>query len=472
MTPPTKPVSLAFPDTRSFVLRGSRVLVDDGEGPALRPAAVVVRDGRIVSVEERDFVGGGLKRVDAGNLLVTPGLVDSHVHINEPGRTEWEGFQTATEAAAAGGITTVVDMPLNCIPATTSRAAAEKKQRHLRDQLHVDVVFWGGVIPGNADELPGLARFGVPGCKCFTCPSGVDEFPHVVRSDLDLAMPVLRDQGLTLLVHAEAPGPLEDAERKLAAEHADPRRYATYLKSRPRAAEDQAIAMIIELVRKHRCPAHIVHLSSASALPLLAAAQAEGLPVSAETCLHYLTFTAEEIDDGATPWKCAPPVRERDNRESLWAGLSSSTLSMVVSDHSPCTPALKKQETGDFMSAWGGIAGLQLGLSALWTEARARGIDVTTMLRWNSANTARLAGLAGRKGRIAAGYDADLVVWDDEATFRVKGEELFHRHKVTPWAGRTLHGVVHATVVGGRVAWSREHGLTKRPAGSFVAVRR
>jgi len=462
------PPRLEFPDTRSFVLRGRRVLVDG----AIGPAAVVVVDGRIDGIHEVDFVGGQLPRVDAGNLLVTPGLVDSHVHINEPGRTDWEGFQTATEAAAAGGITCVVDMPLNCIPATTSRAAAERKQRHLRDQLHVDVVFWGGVIPGNAAEFEGLARFGVPGCKCFTCPSGVDEFPHVTRADLDVAMPVLRDHGLTLLVHAEAPGPLDDAERLLAAEHADPRRYATYLRSRPKSAEDQAIAMIVELVRKHRCPAHIVHLSSSTALPLLQAAQAEGLPVSAETCLHYLTFTAEEIDDGATPFKCAPPVREADNREALWGGLQSSTVSMVVSDHSPCTPALKKQETGDFLSAWGGIAGLQLGLSALWTESRARGVDVATMTRWNSEQTARLAGLSHKKGRIAAGYDADLVVWDDEDTFRVKGDALFHKHKVTPWAGRTLHGVVHATVVGGRVAYSKAHGLTKRPAGSFVAVRR
>jgi allantoinase len=461
-------VRLAFPDTRSFVLRGRRVLVDGVVGPA----AIVVRDGRIEGLHGPDFVGGHLPRVDAGDLLVTPGLVDSHVHINEPGRTEWEGFQTATEAAAAGGITCVVDMPLNCIPATTSREAAERKQQHLRDQLHVDVVFWGGVIPGNADALPDLARFGVPGCKCFTCPSGVDEFPHVVRADLERAMPVLRDHGLTLLVHAEAPGPIEDAERLLAAERADPRRYETYLRSRPKAAEDQAVAMIIDLVRKHRCPAHIVHLSSSTALPLLHAAQAEGLPISAETCLHYLTFTAEEVADGATSFKCAPPVREAENREALWRGLQASTVAMVVSDHSPCVPALKKQEAGDFLGAWGGISGLQLGLSALWTEARTRGIDVATMTRWNSEQTARLAGLGERKGRIAAGFDADLVVWDDADSFRVAGEALFHRHKVTPWAGRTLHGVVHATVVGGRVAYSKAEGLTKRPAGSFVAVRR
>jgi allantoinase len=467
-TSPKGAVQLEFPDTRSFVLRSHRVL---HEG-AVAPAAVVVRDGRIEGVFGHDFVGGDLPRVDAGHLLVTPGLVDSHVHINEPGRTEWEGFQTATEAAAAGGITCVVDMPLNCIPATTSRTAAEQKQQHLRDQLFVDVVFWGGVIPGNAAELSGLSRFGVPGCKCFTCPSGVDEFPPVTRDDLNLAMPVLRDVGLTLLVHAEAPGPIDVAEKQLAAEGADPRRYDTYLRSRPKAAEDEAIAMIIDLVRRHRCPAHIVHLSSSTALPLLRAAQDEGLPITAETCLHYLTFSAEEVDDGVTAFKCAPPVREAANREALWQGLLSSTVSMVVSDHSPCTPALKKPETGDFLHAWGGIAGLQLGLSALWTQSRARGVDVATMLRWNSENTARLAQLSHRKGKLAAGYDADLVVWDDEGTFRVKGEELFHKHKVTPWAGRVLQGVVHATIVGGRLAFSKAHGLTKRPAGSLVDVRR
>ena len=467
---------LDFPASRTFVLRSRRVLTDDG----IVPAAVVVKDGVIVEVAPPDFVGGGYVRVEAGDLLVTPGIVDSHVHINEPGRTEWEGFHSATQAAAAGGITTVVDMPLNCIPATTSRDNAEEKQKHLRDQLFVDVAFWGGVIPGNVAELPGLARFGVPGCKCFTCPSGVDEFPHVVASDLEIAMPVLRDTGTRLLVHAEAPGPLDDAEAILKREGADPRAYSTYLRSRPKASEDEAIAMIIALSEKHRCPAHIVHLSSSSALPMIKAAQARGVMISAETCLHYLTFTAEEIGDGNTPYKCAPPIREASNREALWAGLVDGTISMVVSDHSPCTPQLKKLDVGlgpptdegSFMGAWGGIAGLQLGLSALWTQSKARGVDVATMFRWNSGNTAKLAGVAHRKGKLAAGYDADIVVWDDSAQFTVKGDALHHKHKVTPWSGRTLDGVVEATIVSGHVAFHRAHGLTTRPGGRFVAAPR
>jgi allantoinase len=447
------------------VIRGRRVMLPTG----LAPAALHIAGGRIVEVTPYEQTGAA-SVVEAGDWLVTPGLVDSHVHINEPGRTEWEGFATATEAAAAGGITTVVDMPLNCIPATTTRAAAEAKLHALRDQLHVDVAFWGGVVPGNASELEGLAKFGVPGAKCFLCPSGVDEFPHVVRADLDRAMPVLRDLGLTLLVHAEVPGPLDAAEARLAAEHADPRRYDTYLRSRPNAAEDQAVALIIELARKHRCPAHIVHLASASAIAQLAAAQAEGVPITAETCLHYLTFAAEEVPDGATAWKCAPPIREAGNREGLWRGLRDGTLGMVVSDHSPCTPQLKRPETGDFLQAWGGIAGLQLGLSVLWTQAQARGLDLATMLAWNVEGPARLAKLSNRKGKLAPGFDADVVVWDDAAEFVVQPAELRHKHKLTPYAGRTLRGVVQQTWVRGSLAYDRRTGVASRPVGSFVAA--
>ena len=450
------------------VLRSQRVL----SAGSVSPRAIHVRDGRIVDVTAWDEVGPSDKLVDHGNLLITPGIVDSHVHINEPGRTEWEGFRTATEAAAAGGITTVVDMPLNCIPATTSREAAEAKRATVEEQLHVNVAFWGGVIPGNASALKGLAEFGVPGAKCFLCPSGVDEFPHVGRADLDEALPVLRDLGLTLLVHAEAPGPLDAAERGLSAENADPKLYGTYLRSRPKSAEDEAIAMVIELSRKHRAPVHIVHLSSATAIPMIAQARAEGVPITAETCLHYLAFTAEQIPDGQTQYKCAPPIREALNRDGLWAGLESGAVSMVVSDHSPCTPQLKLLDTGDFMGAWGGIAGLQLGLSVLWTEGLARGHDVARMVAWNCEAPARLAGLGDRKGRIAPGFDADLVVWDDALSFVVEPEQLRHRHRVTPYAGRTLRGRVEQTWVGGRLAYARSTGLASRPVGSFIAVHR
>ena len=452
-------------------IRGQRVFVDG----ALRPATLHIGDGRIRAVTGFHEVDAAARLVDAGTHLVTPGIIDSHVHINEPGRTEWEGFFTATEAAAAGGITTVVDMPLNCIPATTTAAAAEEKKKALRDQLHVDVAFWGGVVPGNVAELAGLAAFGVPGCKCFLCPSGVDEFPHVERAHLEAAMPVLRDLGLTLLVHAELPGPLEQAERTLQGQvqrqvpGQDPRSYQTYLHSRPNAAEDEAIALVIELCRRHRCRVHIVHLGSASALPMLRAAQAEGLPISAETCLHYLTFCAEEIPDGATHFKCAPPIREAKNREGLWQGLLDGTITMVVSDHSPCTPALKKGEGGDFLQAWGGISGLQLGLSVLFTSACQRGIDVAQMLAWNTLGTARLAGLAHKKGQLSPGFHADVVIWDDSASFTVRAEEVHHRHKLTPYLGRTLFGVVEKTFVGGSLAYAREQGVL-RPTGSFVRV--
>lgn len=452
----------------TLVVRGERVLVDG----ALRPAALHIDGGKIIDITAFDVVGEASRVVEAGAKVVSPGIVDAHVHINEPGRTEWEGFQTATEAAAAGGITTVVDMPLNCIPATVNRAAAEAKQRALADQLHVDVAFWGGVVPGNAADLPGLAAFGVPGCKCFLCPSGVDEFGHVGAHDLDAALPVLRDHGMTLLVHAEAPGPLDLAEAKLAREAADPRRYDTYLRSRPNAAEDDAIAMVIALARKHRAPVHIVHLSSASALPLLAEAQADGVPITAETCLHYLTFAAEEIEDGATHYKCAPPIREAANRDRLWRGLDGGPISMVVSDHSPCTPQLKKMESGDFLGAWGGISGLQLGLSVLWTGAHGRGHDIATMARWHAEAPARLAGLAHRKGQLRVGFDADIVIWDDAAEHTVAAADLRHRHRVSPYVGRRLRGVVDQTWVGGKLAYDARSGLSSRPIGSFVAVHR
>lgn len=446
------------------VLRSKRVLIDG----ALWPATIHTAQGRITKVGAWDELDGAAVD-DFGELVITPGVVDSHVHINEPGRTEWEGFKTATEAAAAGGITTLVDMPLNCIPATTSRAAVLEKRASLQSQLHVDVAFWGGVVPGNAGELAGMAAEGLPGCKCFLCPSGVDEFPNVQREDLERAMPVLRDLGLTLLVHAELPGPLDAAEKTVQGE--DPRKYQTYLRSRPPAAEDEAIAMIIELAKKHRCKAHIVHLASGTAVPLLAKAQAEGVQISAETCLHYLGFVDSDIPDGATHYKCSPPIRDPWHREQLWRGLEQGVLTQVVSDHSPCTPALKKPELGDFVGAWGGIASLQLGLSALWTMAQARGHDIGKVWRWNAEGPAKLAGLENRKAKLAPGFDADVVVWDDGARFTVRGEDLRHRHKVSPWSGRTLSGVVHRTYVGGELAYSKESGVVPGK-GHFLQVKR
>jgi allantoinase len=439
----------------SFSLRSRRVVLPDG----IRAAKITIADRKIAAIEAY-----GTADRDFGDDVISPGLVDSHVHINEPGRTEWEGFRTATEAAAAGGITTVVDMPLNCIPATVSEAAAEQKRAALKGQCSVDVAFWGGVIPGNSGELSALARFGVCGCKCFLVPSGVDEFPNVSETDLDLALPMLRDLGLPLIVHAELEGPIVAVEASLAT--ADASRYATYVASRPNAAEDDAIALCIALARKHRARVHIVHLSSASAIPLLASAQAEGVKISAETCLHYLTFCAEEIPDGATEYKCAPPIRDRQNREALWHGLESGVVSMVVSDHSPCMPALKVP--GDFMKAWGGIASLQLGLSALWTVASERGHGpeqiAQKIAQWSSLAPAQLAGLDRQKGSIAVGKDADLVVWSPEAELTVS--RLRHRHATSPYNGRRLRGVVRETILGGETIFD---GKVVRPArGQFL----
>ncbi len=330
-----------------------------------------------------------------------PGLVDSHVHVNEPGRTEWEGFETATKAAAAGGITTIVDMPLNCIPVTTSRAALRIKQEAIAHLLRVDVALWGGVVPGNAGELAGMAADGIAGAKAFLVHSGIDEFPASSESDLRAAMTALARLGLPLIAHAELGAHLHEPPAGTAA-----REYSAYLDSRPPAAEDEAIRLLVRLCEETRCRTHIVHLSSASALPLVREAKARGLPFTAETCPHYLALAAEEIPDGRTEFKCAPPIRSRQNQAALWAALKDGTLELIVSDHSPCTPQLKGLDTGDFMSAWGGISSVQLSLPAVWSAARERGFTLRDLARWMCERPARLAGLS-KKGHIKAGYDAD-----------------------------------------------------------------
>jgi len=392
---------------------------------------------------------------DVGQLVVSPGLVDCHVHVNEPGRTEWEGYATATRAAAAGGVTSLVDMPLNCLPVTTTEAALEHKLRSCEQQCWVDVGFWGGVIPGNAPELPGLARAGVLGCKAFLVHSGIDEFPNASEADLRAAMPILRDHGIPLLAHAE----LDLGSAESASAH-DPRAYRGYLASRPSAWEDAAIALLIRLARETGCHVHVVHLSAASSLPQLAAAKDEGLPITVETCPHYLCLEAESIPDGATEFKCAPPIRDHANREALWRGLEQGIIDFVITDHSPCTPQLKARERGHFHDAWGGIASLQLGLSTLWTNARERGASLNDLARWTSAEPARFAGLSGRKGRIEAGYDADLVVWDPDARFEVEAERLFFKHRVSPYLGLTLHGVVKETFLRGALVFDGERHPT------------
>jgi allantoinase len=444
------------------VIRGRRVLVDGD----LRPAAIHVAGGRIAAVAAADDpLPDGAALVDAGDLVVMPGLVDTHVHVNEPGRTEWEGFATATRAAAAGGVTTLVDMPLNSVPPTTTTAGLAAKRAAAEGLCTIDVGFWGGVIPGNRDQLEPMVRDGALGFKCFLIHSGVDEFPHVGEAELAPAMEVLAGAGVPLLVHAEVPGPVAAGER--AALAADPRRYATFLSSRPRAAEDQAVTMMIGLCRASGAQVHIVHHSSADSLAALAAARADGLPLTVETCPHYLHFAAEEIPDGATQYKCCPPIREAANREALWHALGGGVIDMVVSDHSPCTPGLKGLDRGDFMAAWGGIASLELTLPATWTEARRRGAGIADLARWMCAAPARLAGLADRKGAIAPGRDADLVIWDPEAEHTVAPAELHHRHPLTPYAGERLRGVVHTTVLRGQPVWTRGT-FTGDPGGRLL----
>jgi allantoinase len=414
-------------------LLSTRVVLPHGVEPAV---VHVEADGRIGEIAVR--AAPGYEVSDYGELALSPGLVDCHIHVNEPGRTEWEGFATATRAAAAGGVTTVVDMPLNSIPATTSAAALARKKTACFSQCFVDVGFWGGVIPGNAGELEGLARAGALGCKTFMIESGVDEFPCSSRDDLRAAMPILRQHGLPLLAHAELDLGADVREP-------DPRRYDSYLQSRPPAWEEAAIAMLIELARETGCHVHVVHLSAAASLAAISAAKAEGLPLSVETCPHYLCLEAEEIPDDAVLYKCSPPIREHQNREQLWRGLLDDVIDFVVTDHSPCTPYLK-HTPGGLHDAWGGIASLQLGLPLLWTEARARGADLSQLARWTSSRAARFAGVDARKGSIATGLDADLVVWDPEATTEVTVESLFFRHRQqSPYIGASVHGRVRHT---------------------------
>ncbi len=452
-----------------LVIRSDRVLTPEG----VRPASMHIRDGVIVEIAPRDSRAFGRRAFDAGHSVVIPGLVDTHVHINEPGRTAWEGFRTATRAAAAGGVTTLVDMPLNSTPATTTLEALETKRKAARGKCWVDVGFWGGVVPGNTPQLRRLYNAGVMGFKCFLIASGVDEFPHVSEPDLRGALEELRGLKALLIVHAELPGPVEKAMQAQASGNAsDPRRYSTFLRSRPREAENEAIALLIRLARTMHARdsdlrLHIVHHSSADALDALRNARAEGLPITVETCPHYLYFAAEEIPDAAAQFKCCPPIRERENCEQLWAALHEGLIEMVVSDHSPCPPAMKLKRAGDFLRAWGGISSLQLRLPVIWTAARERGYSLQRVADWLSAAPARLIGLHKHKGAIRPGADADLVIWNPEARFRVKSAMLHHRHKLTPYVGRILNGVVEATFLRGEKIYVRGR-FSSKPRGRLL----
>jgi allantoinase len=440
----------------SFVIRSERV----AHGGGMHPATIHVTDGVIAAVGRHDDRPAGVPEIDAGTNVVMPGLVDTHVHINDPGRAEWEGFEHATRAAAAGGVTTLVDMPLNSIPATTSVEALEAKRSAAQGRCYVDVGFWGGVVPDNVADLEPLARAGVLGYKAFLSPSGVDEFSHVTQDDLLAAAPVLARQGLPLLVHAELPALLREPSS------GDPRRYTTWLETRPPEAEAGAIDWLANLASTTGVHVHIVHLASWEPIQRIREARAAGASISVETCPHYLTFAAEEIADGATAFKCAPPIRSRNDREFLWMGLIEGHIDLIATDHSPSLPALKRLDDGDFLRAWGGIASLQLSLAAVWTGAAARGIEMGSLARWLCAAPATLAGVSQRKGEIAVGRDADFVIWDPETGFTVDAALLQHRHPVTPYAGRRLRGRVLKTILRGQLVF--DEGTFSGPLGTLL----
>ena len=423
-----------------MIIRSRRVVLPRG----VRAATVHVQGERIARIAEWDDFGGSDELHDAGDSVVMPGIVDTHVHANEPGRTEWEGFETITRAAAAGGATTILDMPLNSIPATTTVDALRVKREAASGKSHVNVEFIGGVVPGNAGELEALAEAGVRAFKCFLTPSGVDEFAHVTEADLRSAFPALARTGLPLMVHAEDPTFLLDHAGRSS-------RYEDYLATRPVEAEHSAIELMVRLMRECPTRVHIVHLSSTRSLEPIRAARMDGLPITVETCPHYLAFAAEEIPDGATEYKCAPPIRSAEERDGLWDALIDGDVDLVASDHSPCPPRMKATG-GDFFASWGGIASLQLALPVVWTHARKRGAGPEAIAKWMSEGTARLAGLGDRKGQLEEGFDADIVIWDPDAEFTVDPRKLAHRHPVSPYSGQTLAGRVIATyLAGGRV---------------------
>jgi allantoinase len=421
-----------------------RVVTPDG----IRPAAILV-DGELIRaiVSPGEVPGDGYKIHDFGDAAILPGLVDTHVHINDPGRAEWEGFETATRAAAAGGYTMLVDMPLNCLPATTTVAALRAKRAAAQGKCRVDWAAWGGVVHDNQNDIEALAAAGVPGFKCFLINPGIDGFTMVTEQQLRAVLPHVARTSLPLLVHAELPGPIDRATNALA--NADWNCYSTYLESRPDEAELDAIRLMLSLCREYGFRLHIVHLSTSQALPELRAARGEGLAVSVETCPHYLHLQAETIANGATLSKCAPPIRSRDNCDKLWEGLRDGTIDLVVTDHSPCPPAMKRLAEGDFRTAWGGIASLSVALPLMWTEASRRGFTLLDLVRWMASEPARLAGYDKRKGRIAAGCDADFVVFDPDSEFIVSEDRLHYRHPVSPYLGETLRGVVKATYLRG-----------------------
>jgi len=446
---------LIMPD---IAIQSERVITPAGT----KKAIVLVKNGKIEDVvSERpkgDFVF-----IDAGDKVLMAGIVDPHVHINEPGRTEWEGFDTATRAAIAGGVTTLIEMPLNSSPVTTTVKALEEKINAALSPglLHANCGFWGGIIPGNEREIEPLIEKGVPGFKAFLTHSGIDEFPNSTEADLRKAMPIIAKHGLPLLVHCE----LSDNKNRGSSNN---RLYKNYLASRPKKWEDEAITLMIRLCEDFNCRVHIVHLSSADSIEQIATAKQKGLPLTVETGQHYLYFTAEQIPDGRTDFKCAPPIREKENNERLWEALKEGVIDFVATDHSPATPPMKELESGDFMKAWGGISSIQFALPALWTAARKRNCSIDDIAGWLCEKPAILPGLEKTKGKIQKGYDADLVVWDPEKSFEVTAINIYHKHKITPYMNEKLYGVVEQTYLAGEQVV--ENGKITQPGKGKVLL--
>ncbi|MEO5563125.1 MAG: allantoinase AllB [Chitinophagaceae bacterium] len=407
----------------------------------VKKAVVIIKEGRIADVVP-DLPDGDFEITNIGNKVLMAGIIDPHVHINEPGRTDWEGFDTATKAALAGGITTLVDMPLNSSPVTTTAAAFDKKLTATKNQLHTNCGFWGGIIPGNEKEIEPLIEKGVLGFKAFLTHSGIDEFPNVTEADLRKAMPVIAKHNLPLLVHCELQSPIHHSPLTI---HS----YNQYLASRPKKWEDDAIALMIRLCEEFNCRTHIVHLSSADSIGQIKEAKEKGLPLTVETGQHYLYYCSEDIEDGKTAFKCAPPIRERANNEKLWEALKEAVIDFVATDHSPAPPDLKELSSGDLMKAWGRISSIQFALPVLWTAAKKHGCAIKDMAKWLSEKPSMLGGIQKAKGKIKKGFDADLVVWDPEKTFQVTEEMIHHKHKITPYLGEELYGFVEQTWLSG-----------------------
>jgi allantoinase len=442
-----------------FALHSTRVLTENG----LKDLSLRIQNGKITEIHEGLIPAAGFPVQDLGDLVIMPGLIDPHVHVNEPGRTEWEGFETITKAALAGGITTLVDMPLNASPVTTTAAALQQKIQSTKGKLYCNCGFWGGIVPDNLNDLEELIKAGVLGIKAFLTHSGIDDFPNVTLAELRKGMPVMARYKVPLLAHAE----LDSPHTGQAIFEKNPTSYMAYLGSRPKIWEDKAVELLISLSAEFNCRVHIVHLSSADSLPQIKAARDKGLHLTVETCPQYLYFSAEEIPDGNTLFKCAPPIREKANNDKLWKALKDETIDFIATDHSPATPELKKTTSGNLKEAWGGIAGIQFSLPVIWTAARKRGFSLKEVSALMSSHVADFIGFGHRKGLIRKGYDADLVVWNPEEQFTVEAASILFRHKITPYLGQHLYGKVKQTYVGGVKAFSEEN-ISAPPSGKVL----